>query len=445
MTDHSVAIALFTRDLRTRDNPVLSAAAASRHVVPLFVRDTAIHRGSFSGSARQAFLDGCLADLDRQLRRLGAGLLITSGNIVDEVCRVAAQVGAGTIHIAADVSRYATARERRLTEALASQRRSLIVHDTVHTIQPAGSLTPTGGDHYSVFTPYHRAWSATPWRDVLETPERLSLPSALSWDPVEAAERPDWAAGESGAREQANSFFHDRLAGYADLHDALADDATSRLSPYLHFGCLSALELARQARRQPSKGSEAFIRQLAWRDFHAQVLAAKPDAAWEDYRDRKDRWREDPEALDAWRDGRTGFPIIDAGMRQLQAENWMHNRARLIVASFLTKTLYVDWRAGAAHFLQHLLDGDLANNNLNWQWVAGTGTDTRPNRVLNPIRQAQRFDPDGDYVRRWVPELADLDPTDIHRPWLLATPPKNYPAPIVDLAEGRQRFLDARS
>ncbi len=187
---------------------------------------------------------------------------------------------------------------------------------------------------------------------------------------------------------------------------------------------------------------------MAWRDFHHQVLAARPDAARADYRPRGDAWREDPEALQAWREGRTGYPIVDAGMRQLRTEGWMHNRARLIVASFLTKTLYLDWRAGARHFLDHLADGDIANNQLNWQWVAGTGTDTRPNRVLNPLRQAERYDPTGRYVRRWVPELAGLEnPREAHQPWRLGTSTLRrlgYPSPIVDLDTARNRFRAAR-
>ena len=190
-----------------------------------------------------------------------------------------------------------------------------------------------------------------------------------------------------------------------------------------------------------------FVRQLAWRDFHHQLLAARPDATHQDYRPRGDRWRDDDQALDAWRQGRTGIPIVDAGMRQLLAEGWMHNRARLIVASFLTKTLYLDWRAGAQHFFDHLLDGDVANNCLNWQWVAGTGTDTRPNRVLNPVRQSERYEPNGDYIRRWVPELDSLRPADIHQPWRLGGTElrrRHYPPPIVDLDSARDRFHQAR-
>jgi len=226
------------------------------------------------------------------------------------------------------------------------------------------------------------------------------------------------------------------IRDYARAQDDLAGDATSRLSPYLHFGCVSAVDLAGRAGR--SAGALAFVRQLAWRDFHHQVLAARPDAAYRDYRDRGDHWRDDPDTLESWRAGQTGVPIVDAGMRQLLSEGWMHNRARLIVGNFLCKTLHVDWRAGAAHFFRLLVDGDIANNCLNWQWVAGTGTTTRPNRVLNPLRQAARHDPNGDYVRRYVPELATVEGRSVHRPWRLPESVRRqlrYPMPIIDVEQ----------
>jgi deoxyribodipyrimidine photo-lyase len=199
-------------------------------------------------------------------------------------------------------------------------------------------------------------------------------------------------------------------------------------------------------------GAEAFVRQLAWRDFHRQVLAARPAAAGADYRTKHDRWRSEyaaREDIAAWKEGRTGYPLIDAAMRQLRHEGWMHNRGRLLTASFLTKTLYVDWRVGARYFLDLLVDGDVANNQLNWQWMAGTGTDSRPNRVLNPLTQAKRYDPDGAYVRRWVPELAELDGPLVHEPWKLRGLDRaalgDYPDPIVELADGLARFRRGRS
>ncbi|MGH3897619.1 MAG: FAD-binding domain-containing protein [Pseudonocardiaceae bacterium] len=186
---------------------------------------------------------------------------------------------------------------------------------------------------------------------------------------------------------------------------------------------------------------------MAWRDFHHQVLVARPRSAHQDYRTRQDHWLKDQHALDAWRTGRTGYPVVDAGMRQLQREGYLHNRARLIVGSFLVKTLYQDWRPGAEHFYDLLVDGDIANNAMNWQWVAGTGTDTRPNRVFNPLRQADRLDPDGAYVRRYLPELAGVDGAAVHRPWELPAEQRcalDYPDPIVDLRAAAEHFRRAR-
>jgi deoxyribodipyrimidine photo-lyase len=222
------------------------------------------------------------------------------------------------------------------------------------------------------------------------------------------------------------------LADYAERHDDLPGDATSRLSADLHFGCLSPLELAVRAGKVGGEGGDAYVRQLCWRDFHAQVAAAFPALPYQDYRPRRTDWREDAHALDAWRHGQTGFPIVDAGMRQLAAEGFMHNRARLLVASFLAKQLNIHWTEGARHFFDLLVDGDIANNAGNWQWVAGTGNDTRPNRQFNLLRQAQRFDPDGEYVRRYVPELASVAGGAVHAPWKLDRQPRGYPAPLIE-------------
>ena len=210
--------------------------------------------------------------------------------------------------------------------------------------------------------------------------------------------------GETEARRRFTAWRRAGLTSYGDRHDDLPGDATSRLAPYLHLGCVSPLEIARGSLGRD--GAEPFVRQLAWRDFYHQVLAARPDASWADFRHRGDHWVSDPAGLDAWREGRTGFPVVDAAMRQLLREGYMHNRARMVVASFLTKDLGIDWREGARHFLTWLTDGDVANNNLNWQWTAGTGTDTNPNRIFNPTVQGQRVDPDGVYVRRYGDELA---------------------------------------
>jgi deoxyribodipyrimidine photo-lyase len=428
------AIVAFTRDLRVHDNPALAAACdQARQVVPVFVQDEKLTAQSPN---RAAFLHGCLADLRQELRNRGGDLLIRAGDPATEIMRLAAETGAERVFIADDVSRYAARRRRALQRACASQRRDLALTPGPAVVPP-GDLRPAGGDHYKVFTPYWRAWCAASWRQAVPAPAIIRLPPGLRkgrFFPYGSGSSPSVApGGERLASQRAGQWLSDGLPGYRDQHDDLAGDGTSRLSAYLRFGCLSALTLARAAKDQP--GGEEFCRQLAWRDFFYQVTAAFPDMASRDYRPRGGGWHADRHALDAWREGRTGLPIVDAGLRQLAAEGFMHNRARMITASFLTRNLNIDWRHGYQHFARLLTDGDVASNAGNWQWVAGTGNDTRPNRVMNPLRQARRFDPSGDYVRRYVPELAGLPAPMIHAPWRL--PPADarklrYPPPIVD-------------
>ncbi|MFI9331025.1 cryptochrome/photolyase family protein [Kitasatospora sp. NPDC052868] len=437
----TVAIALLTQDLRLHDNPVLRAAAdAADQVVPLFVLDPDVAATGFAPPNRAAFLADCLTDLDTALRALGSRLILRAGPAPTATARLAAEVDAVSVHVAAGVSAFAHRRERALRELLGGR---LHVHDGSLTVAVPGAVTPAGKDHYAVFTPYFRAWQQAPRRTVQRAPRALHTPEGIAGEPVPTAVPDSPALPKGGERIGRQLWKGYALDQYDELHDDLAADGTSRLSPYLHFGCLSAAELVASAERHGGSGAEAFVRQLAWRDFHHQVLAARPEAAHHDYRPRGDRWSTAPggeppldppddEECEAWRQGRTGFPLVDAGMRQLAHEGWMHNRARLVTASFLAKSLYKDWRIGARHFLHLLVDGDLANNQLNWQWVAGTGTDTRPNRVLNPLTQADRLDPDGAYVRRWVPELADLPGRTAHRPWRLDRTPPDYPAPIID-------------
>ncbi|MFE6101543.1 cryptochrome/photolyase family protein [Streptomyces laurentii] len=452
-----VSVVLFTADLRLHDHPPLRAALASADaVVPLFVRDRGVEAAGFAAPNRRAFLDDCLADLDAGLRKRGGRLVVRSGDLVEEVCRVATETGADSVHLAADGSAFATRRERRLRTALERSGRRLVVHDAVTVVVPPGLVTPAASDHYAVFTPYHRQWARVPPRQVYGAPRTVPVPDEARGEPLPAHREADGTSpglapgGETRARAAVTAYGRHGLDSYDTTHDDLAADATSRLSAHLHFGTLSPVELVQRARRHGGPGAEAFVRQLAWRDFHRQVLAARPAAAHADYRTRHDQWRTEDTArddIDAWREGRTGYPVVDAAMRQLRYEGWMHNRARLLTASFLTKTLYVDWRIGAAHFLHWLVDGDLANNQLNWQWMAGTGNDTRPNRVLNPVTQARKYDPRGAYVRRWVPELARLEGPLVHEPWRLPEAGRaglGYPAPVVDLADGRGRFRRAR-
>ncbi|PZT73460.1 MULTISPECIES: cryptochrome/photolyase family protein [unclassified Streptomyces] len=453
----TVAVVLFTADLRLHDHPPLRAALASAdEVVPLFVRDDAIEAAGFGVPNRRAFLADCLRDLDAGLRDRGGRLVVRSGDVAAEVCAIAAETGADEVHVAADISGYARRREERLRAALESAGRRLRVHDGVVTAVAPGAVTPAASDHFAVFTPYFRRWSGERLREVFGAPRAVRVPSGPRSEEIPARAAVDGVSeglaegGERAARKAFAAWRRGGLEAYAERSDDLAADATSRLSPHLHFGTLSPVELVHRARETGGAGAEAFVRQLCWREFHHQVLAARPAASREDYRTKHDRWRSEPEAaaeIEAWRRGRTGYPVVDAAMRQLRHEGWMHNRGRLLTASFLTKTLYVDWRVGARHFLDLLVDGDIADNQLNWQWMAGTGTDSRPNRVLNPVAQGRRLDPDGAYVRRWVPELAAVAGSAVHEPWKLAGEERErleYPEPVVELAEGLDRFRRAR-
>jgi deoxyribodipyrimidine photo-lyase len=442
------ALVLFTRDLRVRDHAPLAAATREHdQVIPAFVLDRALLSGSCGAPNRLAFLLDCLHDLRRSLHERGAALVVRHGDVVQEALRLAGKWDAHAIYMSADHTPYARTRHERLQAACRRARVELRAFDGVNVLAP-GELTPGGGDHYRVFTPYWRLWRQSAARPPARAPQRIAVPAglrasrvptlaSLTHEPCSPALAP---GGESAARERLQRWLRARAASYSELHDDLPADGTSRLSAHLHFGCISPATLLHRvgaSALSPHRAgaAEDFARQLCWRDFHQQVLAARPDIPHADYRPRGDRWRRDKRALQAWREGRTGYPIVDAGMRQLAAEGFMHNRARLVVASFLTKTLYLDWRSGAAHFARLLIDADVANNVGNWQWVAGTGNDTRPNRVLNPLRQAQRFDPRGEYVRRYVPELQGLEGASVHEPWLLPDGQRRrlgYPAPLVD-------------
>jgi deoxyribodipyrimidine photo-lyase len=440
---------LFTRDLRLADNPALAAAvAAAPELVPAFVLDDELLAGPTVSASRLSFLHDALRDLDGGLREAGGTLVVRRGTWVDTVIQTAREGGVGQIHVADDVSGYAQRRLARLERAAAAERMTVVRHPGVTVVAP-GAVRPAGGTAFRVFTPYYQRWLAAPRRAAAARPGAITLPAAVRHGQVPALTaltdvapaRDVQAGGEGAGQARLRAWADASLAGYDTNRDDLAADRVSRLSAYLHLGCLSPAAIEAGLAGQP--GAEPFVRQLAWRDFFLQLLADRPAAAWRDYRSRDDRWNDDPQALAAWQAGQTGYPVVDAGMRQLAAEGFMHNRARMIVASFLTKDLYLDWRAGAAHFMRLLADGDVASNQLNWQWVAGTGTDTNAHRVFNPTVQGKRFDPDGSYVRRYVPELAQLPAGIIHEPDATARRHCRYPAPLVDhraaVAEYRAR------
>jgi deoxyribodipyrimidine photo-lyase len=430
-------LVLFTRDLRVHDHPALYAASQGSHeVVPLFVLDPAL---SGRWPNRERFLLESLVDLDRSLTSLGGRLFVRRGDVVEQTMAVASAARCSAIFLGGDVGALAHRREIALEAACARARLALRRFPENAVVQPGGRARPTA---YRVFSPYFRAWGARPRRSILPVPPRLTVPPDLEPGPrpepasvsADALDGPP--GGERAGRRRLHAFLGRELPGYAGGREDLAADTTSRLSPYLRFGCLSASEVATRA--ASIQGSDAFVRQLAWRDFFMQLLADDPSLAWRSLRDPvglPSAPVSSERALEAWREGRTGLPLVDAGMRQLRREGWMHDRARLVTASFLTRRLGIAWQEGARHFARLLTDADPANNAGNWQWAAGTGTNPRRARPLNPVRQARRFDRSGDYVRRYVPELAGAPTPSLFAPWkdpaLLRR--TGYPTPIVDV------------
>ncbi len=455
----TTAVVLFTRDLRIHDQPALTAACDhADRVVPLFVLHDRILTSRYAAPNRVAHLLEALHDLRRHLDDLGATLVVRHGALTDELARICTEVGADDLHLSADVSGFAQRREAALGRVAHDLGMTLHTHPGV-TLVPPGDVTPASSDHFRVFTPYWRQWVEQPQRDPLPAPTMVPMGDLrASIEPgripaldelVDGAPAPDrLPGGETVARARLDVWFDGPIGAYDDGRNRMAIDGTSRLSAHLHVGTLSVAEVASRVDRRRA-GHDTFLQELCWRDYNHQLLAARPDMVTQDFRTQGDRWRDEPDAVEAWKQGRTGYPIVDAGMRQLLREGFMHNRARMIVASFLTKHLRIDWRVGAWHFMDHLEDGDLANNFAQWQWTAGTGTDSRPNRMFNPVTQSQRYDPDGTYIRRYVPELADLDDRAVHAPWetdgsLFGSPATDYPPPLVDHAEARERFLTDR-
>jgi len=445
------ALLWLRRDLRRRDLPALGAAVrhgAEGGVVVAFVVDPRLWEGA--GAARRAWLAATLTALGEAY---DGRLVLRHGDPQEVVPRLAVEVGAGSVH----VSRETTPGGRRRDEAVATALRGLGI-DWVETGTPyavgPGLVRNGSGDPYKVFTPFAKAWRAHGWPAPATSPRDLRLldadsdavarrllDAALSADDVP----PLPPAGEDAALRRWRRFVEERVAAYADDRDRPDRAGTSQLSPYLKLGVVHPRTLLADLAPLGGTGAHTVETELAWREFYADVLWHNPRSAWADLQPGLSelRYDEPDDAIRAWKDGRTGFPIVDAGMRQLRATGWMHNRVRMITASFLTKDLHVWWPVGARHFLDHLLDGDLASNNHGWQWVAGTGTDAAPYvRVFNPVTQGLRFDPEGDYVRQWVPELAHLRGRAAHEPWEHPDGyAHGYPVRIVDHAAERDEAL----
>jgi len=417
----STIVVLFTRDLRLSDHPALHAAVAEAdRVVPLFVLDPALLR--VSARNRIAYLVEALAELRALLRGRGGDLVVRQGDTVAETARVVAKTAARAVHLSEDVSAVAVRRARRLSQAVGASGARLRTFPGV-TVVPPGSLRPAHGDHYRVFTPYLRAWEAARWRAPLPAPERVILPDALAPGPLPG---PDLVRSGIGALSP-----HRPRGGVGAARARLrawlcAAEQDSRLGCHLRFGCVSPLEAALLARDRPH--GAAFLRRLALRDFHHQTARAFPRLNRVDRRPGPARWRRDDSGFAAWCSGTTGVPIVDAGMRQLLREGYLPGRVRTIAAAYLTRVLRIHWKQGADHFHSLLVDGDVAANYGNWQQVAGTGGVPRPAHRFDPLRQARRYDPDGVYVRRHVPELRGIPGGQVHDPPLPR--PGGYPPPL---------------
>ncbi len=465
------------RDLRLGDNPALVAAAAAGAVLPTFVLDDRLWGPA--GAPRQAWLIGALDALEEQI---GRPLTVGHGDPAEVLGKLAQVTEASKVVVTADFGPYGRERDERVRRRLGELGVAWEAVGTPYAVAP-GTVSNGTGAPYRVFTPFSRAWQAHGWERPWPAPARMEWVDVAADDlaraGVSVGRRTRWVfgardssdgvsplgvevgraaaplvdrlpvPGELAALQRWRDFAADGLRRYAERRNSPALDGTSQLSVYLRWGCIHPRTLLADL-PAGERGADVFRSEVCWREFYADVLWHHPTSARQSLQPVMARMQVDSgtiadQRFEAWCQGRTGYPIVDAGMRQLLATGWMHNRVRMITASFLVKDLHVDWTRGARHFMAHLVDGDLASNSHGWQWVAGTGTDAAPYfRVFNPVTQGRKFDPDGSYIRRWVPELAALGDQDIHAPWEMPQRPLglgDYPDPIVDHAAERDEAL----
>jgi len=420
----------FRRDLRLRDHPAL-AAARNEDVLACFVLDPRLEASS--GRRRLQFLGDSL----RQLRDdLDGRLLVTRGKPEQQIPRIAKEIGAASVHVSEDFAPFGKRRDERVRTALGSV--PLVATGSPYLVSP-GRVVKKDGSPYRVFTPFLRQWREVGWR----APAKSSAGSARWLEPAGLAIMPceipdpgpalDVAAGEQAALDQWKSFVGEGLKRYGEDRNRPDLNGTSRMSAHLKFGTIHPRTMVANLDMR-SPGAQAYLRELAFRDFYADVLHHWPASSWRNWNSdfdviQTDSGAEAKRRFESWKAGETGFPLVDAGMRQLRETGFMHNRVRMIVASFLVKDLHLPWQWGAEWFLEQLVDGDVANNQHGWQWCAGCGTDAAPYfRIFNPTTQGEKFDPSGDYIRRWVPELRSADDVHLRK----GERPQGYPAPMVD-------------
>lgn len=459
----SIVVWWVRRDLRLHDNLTLNEAMkAGTQVVPLFFIDPFFERSPYVGDKRRAFLWGALRDLDARLKKAGSRLIVRHGDPVVLLPKLIEKWGAEAVFAEEDYSPYA-----RRRDAMVQKNVSLTLVRGV-TYHHPNDVLKDDGDPYVVYTPYKKKWLARPLprqSQLLAAPDKIETPSNIESDdiPVPKGQSDLFPAAEDEARRRLAAFADERIYQYEAARDFPASDGTSQLSPYLRFGLVSAREAIVTAvsaktnakTTEGREGAHTWLEELIWREFYLMILYHFPHVLRGSFRPVYDKiaWRNDKDAFEAWCQGQTGYPIVDAAMRQLKETGWMHNRARMIVASFLVKDLLINWRWGERWFMQQLIDGDPAANNGGWQWSAGTGTDAAPYfRIFNPTTQSERFDKEGVYIRRFVPELAKVEGKLIHEPSKLRPMEQkaadciigeDYPKPIVDHKAARQHTLDA--
>lgn len=455
-------IVWFRGDLRVHDHPALAAACQDAdEIIPLFILDPNFLQQKVASNRNRFLLEG-LKDLDRSLKARGGRLVLKKGNPTAVLATLAKEMSAEAVYYIADYTLYSVQRDKSVAAELAKNKIAFKAFSGQLIVSSSLKLRTKTERIYTVFTPFWKAWLALPRRELADVPKHVNCPQSINSDPLPALKdithsedlSPQAiAGGETAARALFEDFLANKLEHYHQGPTDMAADNTSHLSAALHFGCLSPLEL--ESRLPDSRGARAWNRQLAWREFYNYVLLhfpTTPDLEFQE-RARSLKWDNKPAHIKAWQLGQTGYPIVDAGMRELIKTGFMHNRARMIVGSFLTKHLWSDWRIGEAYFRRMLLDGDVANNVGNWQWIAGVGVDPAPfyRRLYNPTLQAQRLDPSGNYIRCHVPELAHVPDEYIFEPWTMPEEVqqksgcligRDYPAPIVDHRQARVYALE---